>query len=95
MSAWDELFGSRKWRVAREVTGVVSWPSPGDPINVYFKAGHFEIEGPGVFQSPLSSNKGKRGVLLREVADSQDVPGSYLWVGEKVVLRIREAGALV
>lgn len=91
---WDELFKGRTWRVLTEATGTVTT----DPVagtRVIFRRGHFEIEGPGVFQSPLSANKGKRGVLLQETRDGEDVAGSRIPVGEKILPRARVAHALI
>lgn len=97
MTAWDEHFKNRKWRVLKEADGRVLCRAPeGDtPAYAVFKAGHFELEGNGVFQSPLSFNKGKSGVLLQEVRDGADVPFSVIPVGRKIFPRVRAAGALV
>lgn len=102
MTAWDEHFKNRRWRVLAEADGRVTcgtFGAPGalgeNPVCAVFKKGHFEFEGDGVFQSPLSFNKGRRGVLLQEVADGADVPGSVIPVGEKALPRIKAAGALV
>lgn len=90
-SSWDEYFLSRKWRVLAEADGLREVGG----VPVIFKAGHFEVGGEGVFQSPLSFNKGRRGVLLQEVADGADVPCSVIPIGEKILPRVRAAGALV
>ncbi len=91
MAAWDELFETRKWRVMKEVTGSRE-VAPG--VTVTFTAGRFAIDGPGAFQSPLSFNKGKGGVLLQEVASGKDVPGSLITIGTAMLNRVKAAGAL-
>jgi hypothetical protein len=86
---WDEFFADRKWRVAEELTGDVHADGfhagevvqPG--IRVTFRKGCFEIEAPGAFQSILSTNQGRRGVVLQETDGSgaQDIPGSRIALG--------------
>lgn len=87
-SVWQQWFGTRRWRVAAEVTGTHGL--------VTFDAGAFVIELPGYYESPLSRNRGLRGVLLQEVtADGEDIPGSAYPFGDKAVARARtEFGAL-
>lgn len=67
---WDEYFGGgRHWRLATEYTGT----SPG---GVEFRKGRFELPVGKVYESPLSANRGRRGVLLQEVnAQGKDIPG--------------------
>lgn len=95
---WDELFGGgRKWRVAEEVTGTVT--ADGDTgagtlagIPVKFDHGRFELPEGAAYRSLLSTNLGRRGVLLAETSadGSADVPGSRVAVGEPAVRRARE-----
>lgn len=93
--SWDEYFGTRKWRVATEITGT----DEGDPSSVRFTAGKFEIEN-GSFCSPLSSARGKAGVILQEVDPhggphpGADIPGSRIAVGVVVFRRARKEGAV-
>src|SRR5215475_11997765 len=91
MAAWDELFGERQRRVAKEVTGLAE-PAPG--VTVTFTAGRFAIDGPGAFQSPLSFNKGKSGILLQEVSGGKEVPVALIPIGASMMNRVRAAGAL-
>lgn len=91
MSAFTDLFGGRTWRVLAEADGTVATPGG---IRVEFRRGHFEVAPPGAYQSPLSANKGRRGVLLQETSGGRDVPGSRVPVGEKILPRVRAAGAL-
>lgn len=94
-TVWKEHFGNgRKWRVLTEATGTVT-ADPVRGVKVVYRRGHFKIEGPGVFQSPLSFNKGKGGVLLQEVRGGADVPGSCVPVGEKILPRVKAEGAFV
>ena len=66
---WDEYFSDRRWRIAAEYTGT----SPG---GVDFRKGRFELPVGQVYESPLSANRGRRGVLLQEVdADGRDITG--------------------
>lgn len=85
---WEELFGGgRKWRVAEEVSGEVTeagW-------TVRFDRGRFETPPGAAYQSLLSTNLGRRGVVLQETdaAGAVDVPGSRIAVGEAAVSRAR------
>lgn len=86
---WEELFGGgRKWRVAEELTGAV--PEAG--FTVKFTRGRFELPTGAAFRSPLSTNLGRRGVVLQETdaAGATDVPGSRIAVGEAAVARARK-----
>lgn len=86
---WEELFGGgRKWRVAEELTGEV----PESGFTVKFARGRFELPAGAAFRSPLSTNLGRRGVVLQETdADgATDVPGSRIAVGEAAVTRARK-----
>jgi hypothetical protein len=88
---WETLFRDRKWRVAEEFTGTVRAPGYRG-IKVTFARGRFELP-PGVaFQSPVSTNMGRRGVLLVETSadGSSDLPGSRLTLGEAAVKKARE-----
>jgi hypothetical protein len=84
---WEELFGSRKWRVAEEVTGELTEAG----FTVRFSRGRFELPLGAAFRSVLSTNLGRRGVVLTETnADgSADIPGSRIAVGEAAVSRAR------
>lgn len=98
VSGWDEYFGSRRWRVATEVTGIdapVDADGP-DEIRVRFTKGKFEIDNGGTFHSPLSSARGTKGIVLQEVdpATGQDLPGSRVAVGIVVLRRARKEGAV-
>jgi hypothetical protein len=88
---WTGLFADRKWRVLTELTGTTGrrgWA-------ITFDRGKFEIDG-GVFHSPLSSARGRKGVLLQEVGlGGEDIPGSRIPVGEIVYRKARQAGAVV
>jgi hypothetical protein len=87
-SKWDELFGTRRWRVAAEWSGYVE---PDEGGRVTFDHGEFTIDAPGAFRSPLSTNLGRVGVLLQEVApDGSDVPDSLIPFGQPAVKRARE-----
>lgn len=92
---WEELFGAgRKWRVAEEVSGDVTTPARrGRPaVTVKFTRGLFAVAAPGAYQSPLSTNLGRNGVLLQETDDSgaSDIPGSRMAVGAPAVRKARE-----
>lgn len=92
---WEELFGGgRKWRVAEEVTGTVTIPKRrGTPeVVITFTRGYFAVAAPGAFQSPLSTNKGRAGVLLQETDDSGtlDYPGERMAVGVPAVKKARQ-----
>jgi hypothetical protein len=85
---WDELFASRKWRVATEWTGYVA---PDEGARITFDRGAFTIDPPGGFRSPLSTNLGRVGILLQEVApDGSDVPDSLIPFGLPAVKTARE-----
>jgi hypothetical protein len=86
---WEELFGGgRKWRVAEEVSG----EAVEGRHRVVFDRGWFELPPGAAFRSLLSTNLGRRGLLLTETnADgSQDIPGSRIAVGVASVNRARE-----
>lgn len=83
--SWDEYFGTRKWRVATEVDGA--------DAQVRFRKGRFTVDN-GQFCSPLSTARGKAGILLQEVSDGQDVTGSRIAVGIVVFRKARNAGAV-
>ena len=85
---WDELFGSgRKWRVAEELTGVL----PDSGYDVLFDRGRFELPPGAAFRSLLSTNLGRRGVILVETGDdgSTDFPASRIAVGTAAVDKAR------
>jgi hypothetical protein len=97
---WDELFSGRKWRVAEEVSGTVQQ----DGVTVTFDRGRFELpvqlpDNPdgAAFRSLLSTNLGRRGVLLQETDEtgSSDVPGSRITVGTGSLQKAREQYAAV
>ena len=86
---WERLFGGgRKWCVAEEVTG--RRQSRG--YMVTFDRGRFELPAGAAYRSLLSTNLGRRGVLLVETDDAgvHDIPGSRIAVGEPAVQRARE-----
>jgi hypothetical protein len=86
--AWEELFGGgRKWRVAEEVTGERTEAG----YTVKFSRGRFELPVGAAFRSLLSTNLGRRGLLLIETSadGSADIPGSRIAVGEASVSRAR------
>lgn len=89
---WEEYFGTRRWRVATEVTGA----DEQDGAVVAFVKGKFGIEG-GVFHSPLSSARGQKGVLLQEIdpQTGRDIAGSRIAVGVVVLRNARKEGAVV
>jgi hypothetical protein len=89
---WDELFYERRWRVGEEYTGAVR----DGGVTVTFDRGRFSIEG-GAYQSPLSTNRGRHGVLLIETdaGGAADLAGPdgrkvKLAVGEPAVKRARD-----
>ncbi len=86
--SWDELFKGRYWRVAEEVSGAIEQ----DGCQVTFRRGVFAVAAPGAFRSLLSTNLGRRGVLLQETDPtwSVDIPGSRAVFGEPAVKRARE-----
>jgi hypothetical protein len=88
---WEELFRDRHWRVAEEVTGQRSVPGE-PPVVVTFDRGRFSVAAPGAYRSPLSTNLGRRGVVLVETDDAGalDIPGSRIAVGEPALNRARE-----
>jgi hypothetical protein len=91
-SNWEEFFGSRKWRLAEEVSGTVIARKG---ISVVYAGGEFEITGGGKFHSPLSTARGSKGFLLQELdGQGQDIGGSRIAVGEVVYRRARQAGAV-
>lgn len=86
--AWEELFGGgRKWRVAEEVTGEATEGGH----TVKFTRGRFELPVGAAYRSPLSTNLGRRGLVLVETSadGSTDIPGSRIAVGEAAVSRAR------
>jgi hypothetical protein len=86
--AWEELFGrGRKWRVAEELTGEVA----AGGYTVTFTRGRFEIPAGAAYRSPLSTNLGRRGLVLIETNTdgSADIPGSRIAVGDAAVSRAR------
>jgi hypothetical protein len=86
--AWEELFGGgRKWRVAEEVTFEVTE----DGFEVRCVRGRFELPPGAAYRSPLSTNLGRRGLVLQETdsSGSHDVPGSRIAIGEAAVNRAR------
>lgn len=85
---WAELFDGRMWRVAEEVSGPVEFAG----TVVIFARGLFELPAGSAFRSPLSTNLGRRGVVLQETdaAGSTDVPGSRLAVGAASVQKARK-----
>lgn len=86
--AWEELFGGgRKWRVAEELSGELTEAG----FTVRFNRGRFELPSGAAFRSLLSTNLGRRGLVLTETnADgSADIPGSRIAVGEASVSRAR------
>jgi hypothetical protein len=87
VSAREEYFaGDRAWRVLEEVTGVAEEPGG---VTVTFARGQFTIVN-GVFQSPLSHNRGRRGVVLQEVTPGSE--GAIIAVGDAACARARAAG---
>jgi hypothetical protein len=85
---WEELFSGRKWRVAEEVTGTLRH----DGVVVPFTRGRFELPVGAAFRSLLSTNLGRRGVLLQETdaAGEHDIPGTRIAVGEGSVKLARK-----
>jgi hypothetical protein len=84
---WDEFFLGRKWRVAEELTGVVAEGG----VSVTFTRGRFELPEGSAYRSPLSTNLGRRGLVLVETDETgaADIPGSRLAVGEPAVSKAR------
>lgn len=92
MAKWDEYFAGRKWRVREEVTGIAD---AGHGITIEYDHGRFEIAPPGVFHSPLSTTRGRKGALLQELdGRGADIPGSCIAVGFTVLKQARDRGAL-
>lgn len=90
MEGSDEYFAGRTWRVAKDVSGVAVQ----GPATVTFSQGLFTVEG-GKFCGPGSSARGTRGVLLQETGpDGEDIPGSYVAVGQTTLRTARKAGAV-
>jgi hypothetical protein len=91
---WDELFRGQRWRVAEEVTGQATWPASGEdpPVTVTFTRGAFEIPAPGAYSSPLSTNLGRRGLVLQQTDETgeYDIPGARIAVGAPAVRKARE-----
>lgn len=86
--AWEELFGGgRKWRVAEELTGELVERG----FTVKFSRGWFELPPGAAYRSPLSTNLGRRGLVLQETDDPgvSDISGSCIAVGEAAVSRAR------
>lgn len=86
---WDELFGTgRKWRVAEELTGTL----PDSGYDVTYDRGRFELPPGAAFRSLLSTNLGRRGVVLVETSPdgSTDIPGSRIAVGAGALERARK-----
>lgn len=101
MSKLDEWFTGRRWRLVTELDGEKSVQVTGGdgkpvPVAVTFSKGHFEIDPPGAFASPLGS-RGRTGVLLQEVDGSgADIPGSLTAWGEATFIKARRTyGAIV
>lgn len=89
---WDELFDGRRWRVAEEYTGTVRKQGRRGEIVITFRRGYFEIDG-AAFQSPLSTNKGCKGVLLIETSEDGSLdkaPPVRITVGVAALARARE-----
>jgi len=65
-------FRDRHWRVSTEITG----DRTKDGHKIFYFKGFFQVEGPGVFQTPLR-HKGRKGYLIQETgADGKDLPGT-------------------
>ena len=97
---WEELFGNgRKWRVAEELTGdIAAAAGPGEPeVLVRFDRGWFSMQAPGAYRSPLSTNLGRRGVVLVETDDSGsvDCPGTRIAIGVHALRRARREHAAI
>jgi hypothetical protein len=86
--SWEEWFAGRHWRVAEEVTGTVEQ----DGVQVTFTRGAFTIAPPGAFRSALSTNLGRKGLLLQEtdVTGAHDITGSRAVFGTSAVAKARE-----
>jgi hypothetical protein len=96
---WDALFKDRHWRVAEELSGgaLVSPGRKQPQVRVTFDRGTFEIDPPGAYRSPLSTNLGRRGVVLQETdaAGEADIEGSRITVGPGSLQRAREQYAAI
>lgn len=88
-----EWFEGRRWRVMDEADGQREVPgSPG--ITATYRAGHFKIEGPGKFQTPLG-HSGKNGILVAEIdAVGQDT-GKYAAFGATALKQAQERFGLI
>ena len=95
---WGTLFGGRKWRVAEELTGRVTvralmndGSKRRPTVTVEFRRGEFELPAGFAYQSPLSTNFARRGVVLQETdaAGALDVPGSRIAIGAVAVEQAR------
>lgn len=74
---FDQWFKDRKWRVAAEISGTREQ----DGNTFRYHKGYFQIDRPGVFQTPLG-HKGRAGYMLHEVdADGSDIPDSLAAFG--------------
>jgi hypothetical protein len=90
---WDEYFKGRHWRVAEELTGTVKIKVKGGAyIPVTFNRGAFRVAAPGAFVSPLSTNKGRTGMVLQETDATgvTDIPGGRVAFGAPAVQKARE-----
>jgi hypothetical protein len=88
LGTWDELFTGRKWRVAEELTGSVRHSR----ALVVFERGEFELPAGSAFRSLLSTNMGRRGVILQETDETgeTDIPGSRIAIGHKSLIKARQ-----
>jgi hypothetical protein len=59
---WQLWFGTRRWRVV-DVSGTLTEQG----CEVTFDHGSFTIAAPGAFQSVMSNNMGRTGVLVQEI----------------------------
>ena len=87
LGTWDELFASRRWRVAEELTGSVRH----NKALVVFERGEFELPVGSAFRSLLSTNMGRRGVILQEtdLEGTADIPRSRIAIGIKSLAKAR------
>jgi hypothetical protein len=66
-----EWFANRRWRVMSEVSGERTTEAG---VTIKYDGGHFVVDKPGVFQTPLG-HRGREGFIVREVgADGSDLP---------------------
>lgn len=80
-------FGTRRWRVMREVTGNVIMGG----VKIAYAAGEFQIDQPGVFVTPMG-HRGRRGFLLIETDEAgHDIAGSWQAFGEATLRRAAAA----